>query len=111
MGSLFENHYDGPHADPDLTPCSDEPEMIERGAVELMAAIVDQSARDLAHTTDLLIEGLERDIVTIGDVLADVINVFDEASVVDRKTEARMRQLDARIAIALDIARRKKEKD
>jgi hypothetical protein len=80
----------------------------DRSVLPLIGAIVQANVDGLAHSTNAIIDWLERDIIEIGGVLGDLINVIDDASVIDRKTEARLRALDVRIAAALDIARRKK---
>lgn len=87
-----------------------EPEESLNEGVPLIATLMQRSANDLAHTTNLIIEGMQRDIERLEGLLEEVLVTYDAATVVDRATEKRMGPIMYRIEGVLESARRRKER-
>jgi hypothetical protein len=78
-------------------------------ALDLVAQIVDQNVRDLAFTTDRIIESLESQVHELAWALAQVDEIINDALVIDRRTERRLAGLQGKFNIAGDILARKQE--
>jgi hypothetical protein len=77
------------------------------GALDLMAQMVDANVRNLAFTTDRIIENLERDVAELAQTVVLIDGVLDNALVIDRATERRLMALGGRIDSAHFIHERK----
>ncbi len=89
MSSLYENHHDGPTAE----PRSEETE--ELHGLELMAMLAQKSARDLAFTTNALEANLRDQVRSLARTVIAMDQTLSEATVIDRLTESRLRGLSA----------------
>lgn len=66
----------------------------------LVGAILQQSARDLAFTTDRLLEHKDRIIGDLASTIVQLDNILSAATVIDRVTEDRLAMLGVRIEAA-----------
>lgn len=73
---------------------SNTEETVPLGAVELMGQIVSANVANLAHATDLVEQGLREEIRSLALTITGMAEVFEQATVVDRATERRMRRFD-----------------
>jgi hypothetical protein len=78
-------------------------------ALRLVADLVGANVNSLARTTDTIIEGLENEILSLAAHLLEVGEILDAASVIDRKTEYRLRAVDGYFEQAARIIERKRE--
>lgn len=78
-------------------------------SLDLLAQIVGANVKNLEHTTNLLIENLEKQVQEMAQLVVDMQTLYASASVVDRATQAKWRHLDHRIDIAFDIFNRQGE--
>lgn len=102
---------DGDHAFTGQT-CSTEleAEMSEEDSgMELLATLVQHNVDSAAYTTNLLLKGKDDEIKMLAETIIDLAAVIDDATVMDRKTEARLRMFDFRIDHAHDVLRNLKE--
>lgn len=76
-------------------------------AADLLAEIVGQNVKNLAHTTDLIIEGLEEQALAFAQTIVDLDSVLASATVIDRATENRLRTMEPAIWSAADYLDRK----
>lgn len=67
-----------------------KPGMVSTDTLDLTMRLMNQSSRDLSWTQDRLIEYYERQAVEYAEALVLIGRIFDEANVMDRKTERRM---------------------
>jgi hypothetical protein len=74
-----------------------------KSGVELMGALMQQSQRDLAFTTSAIIANQERTIADLRALLFDIQDVIDGATVIDRKTEAKLALPLALIEVQRDL--------
>lgn len=80
----------------------------EEGAA-LMGALMAQSAKDLAWTTNAIDDMNKAEIKRLRTLVLAMQQVFDEATVVDRETEGRWRLLQPRIWSVEDAVAREGE--
>lgn len=80
---------------------------IDEGALDLMSQCVEANVRNLAFTTDRIIENLEKDVAELALTVVLIDEVLDSALVIDRATEQRLRLLSGRIDSAHFIHERK----
>lgn len=66
----------------------------------LVADIVSANVRNLATTTDKIIEHLERQIRDLAETVVLMDEILTSATVIDRATEARLLSLSGRIDAA-----------
>ncbi|WP_377324714.1 hypothetical protein ACFJIY_07555 [Pimelobacter simplex] len=60
---------------------------------ELFGAIVAQNVADATHTTNMLLATKDQQIRDLAEALVAIGRVLDAATVIDRKTERRLRDL------------------
>jgi phage FluMu protein gp41 len=76
-------------------------------ALDLVGAIVAQNVSDLAFTTNRIIESLERDVARLAQTVVHLDMILADASVIDRKTEARLADMEPAIDTAYRTLERK----
>lgn len=73
---------------------------------DLMGKIVSANVKNLAVTTDAIIENLESQVLGLAKTLVALDDVLAEATVMDRKTEAALRTFDVKFEAASRIVER-----
>lgn len=81
-------------------------ETIDDKGLDLLAALVGKNVDDAAHTTNLLLEGKDRDIKALAQTIVAIDQTLEDATVIDRKTEARLLMLRGRIEQAYFVLER-----
>lgn len=74
--------------------------------VALIGALMTRNATDLAWTRDRIEEGLRDEVKWLRTLVADMSDVFERATVVDRATENHWRHLEPRIWTVMDAIER-----
>lgn len=85
-------------------------EQMSNEGLDLMAQLVGANVASLAATTDRLIEGLERDIRGLAATVVAFHEVLEDALVIDRQTEHRLRMLDGKVDAAYRMLERMDER-
>lgn len=84
-------------------------EIIDDKGLDLLAVLVGRNVDDAAYTTNLLLEGKDRDIRALAQTIVYIDQALEDATVIDRKTEARLDCLRGRINHAYDVLARAEE--
>lgn len=84
------------------------------GVPDGIGQTVSANAANLAYTTDRItdriIENLEKQVLDLARLVVDMEKVLDGATVIDRATERRLRELFPRVDVAYDILHRAGER-
>lgn len=89
--------------DEKVTGCTEPDDTgIDAEGLGLMVGLMQFQSRDLAYTTNQLIEHHRADAKMFAELARDMWHAFEDAEVVDRRTEARFDFLGARAVSAIN---------